>query len=75
MGTIISRPSQPENPALAKIFQNGSTITTAPSSIINQWALNHHAMSFIYIPFIMIGNLSLIVSMRVNLVRAAAAVR
>ena len=75
MGTIISRPSQPEKPALAKIFQNGSTITTAPSNIVSQWAPNHHAMSFIYIPFIMIGNLSLIVSIRVSLVRAAAAAR
>src|SRR5574337_830302 len=75
MGTIISKPSQPEKPALAKIFQNGSTITTAPSNIVSQWAPNHHAISFIYVPFVMIGNLYLIVLMWVSLVPVAAAVR
>ena len=53
MGTIISRPSQPENPALEKIYQNGSTITTAPNSIVSQCMPNHQAMSLVPIRFIM----------------------
>lgn len=36
MGTSISKLNQPENPAFAKIRQNGHTTSPEPSSIMSQ---------------------------------------